>query len=73
MSATVIPKIPIQTVVLRSNTGPYRVSVAGGAGPAGSSGVQSSNGSVSNIIRLSQAAYDALVTPDPTTLYIITP
>jgi hypothetical protein len=72
MTTTVVAKLPVQTVVLRSNTGPYRVAT-GGSGPAGSSGVQSSNGTVSNIIRMSQAAYDALVTPDPTTLYIITP
>lgn len=36
-----------------------------------SGGVTSSNNSVSDIIKCTQAQYDALITPDPKTLYII--
>lgn len=42
-------------------------------GPAGNDGVQSSNATVTDIVRLTQAAYDALVPPSATTFYIITP
>lgn len=34
-------------------------------------GIQSSNGSIADIIRITQSAYDALDPPSPTTLYVI--
>ena len=33
--------------------------------------VVSSNGSIDNVVTITQAAYDALGTPDATTLYVI--
>jgi hypothetical protein len=43
----------------------------GAAGDDGSDGIQSSNATVTNIIKITQAAYDALSPIDSTTLYII--
>ncbi len=40
-------------------------------GAPGNDGVQSSNATISDIIRITQAAYDALTPPDPQTLYVI--
>lgn len=49
--------------------GPYPVAQTGAAG---SDGVQSSDNSVHDIRSMTQAAYDAIGTPDPFTFYIIT-
>lgn len=42
-------------------------------GAAGNNGVQSSNATVTDIIKLTQAQYDALVPPNATTFYIVVP
>jgi hypothetical protein len=44
----------------------------GPQGATGPQGVPSSDGSVTNILQMTQAEYDALGTYDATTLYIIT-
>jgi hypothetical protein len=49
--------------------GPFYI--RGEAGTPGSSGIQSSNATVTDIIKITQAAYDALSPVDGTTLYII--
>lgn len=52
--------------------GPYRLQGDdGGEGPPGLDGIQSSNGTVSNVIRITQADYDDLDPPAPETLYLI--
>ncbi len=40
-------------------------------GPQGDGGIQSSNATISDIIQITQAAYDALMPPHPQTLYVI--
>lgn len=49
--------------------GPFYI--RGGAGEDGEDGIQSSNNTVTNMIKISQAAFDALSPPDATTVYII--
>ncbi len=48
--------------------GPYPVAIPP---DAPTDGILSSNGSITNIIAVTQVAYDALSPPDPTTLYVI--
>jgi len=69
-----VAMMPVQPALVVGQPKTMRV-VVNGQGPAGnngSSGVQSSDGSITDIVRMTQAAYDLLDPPDPTTLYIIT-
>lgn len=59
--------------VLNQETPPIVVSSATAPGPRGVSGQDGTDGSDANWAAYTQVEYDALLTPDPATLYVIIP
>lgn len=70
--STIIFERSVERVQIEHQPSTYRI-MTGGRGPSGSDGnVNSPDNSVEHVIALTQAAYNALPSKDPKTLYIIT-